>query len=314
MNIDSLQSLYINNIHNIFTAKNFAELASHSNEIQGYSFINRTLIFLQNRCCSDVRSEASWNTVQRIIKDGSIPIGVLTPIIKNSYTDAVSGEPISSKELSINEFNKAIELGVINKSSEIIDVKATLVYDIRDTEVMSSDNKINTTRKIKMSTILNMLNSFGIVIAKIEDGETTFDKETNTLNFGNDDIANKVRVCMDALAIIYIEQMQENTDLSENEIRVIREYSKYSVITYFGLADSQDASFDYLDELNSKLDEDSINRLVGLLDGMEDILNQNVFGTDSSDNNASEEHKSYIARRAAILLNILEANYSAHND
>lgn len=311
LNIEHLQSLYMNNIVKLFTANNFKELASHSNNIQGYSFMNRALLYIQNRYCTDVKSEMSWQLEGRLVNDKAVPMGIITPIIDTKYIETSSGREIKATELNPNEFTKAIMLGIITKETSIIDIKCTLVYDIRDTCTVSdtaqSTSGINSVRKIKLSTLLELLDSIGLNVVRDDIDKTTYDSTNNTLIIGNDELLDKVITCIYTLAIKYVEQLDSNISLSDGEISLLRDYMIYAVCTYFGMKSSID--FDYID---SVFDTDELDKLIELLDDIEHILSTHIFSNVSPSGYALDEgHKTYIAHKAAILLNILEANYEA---
>lgn len=311
MNIENLQSLYVNNINRLFVQSNFMEIASHSNDIQGYSFINRFLIYIQNKYCTNVKSEMSWQLDNRVVNDGAIPMGIITPILHTKYIDVSSKKDINSNELSPEEFNKAIALGIIEKETSIIDIKCTLVYDIRDTQGINNDTNNINTRKIKLSTILELLQSLGVNVVKKDINETTYDNSTNTIIIGEDELSNKVSVCIDTLTIKYIEQTKKGIDLSESEIKLIRDYAIYAVCTYFNIKSNID--FSYMQGLEYVYMNDKLDKLIEALDNIEYILNTNIFNAeDDLGYTIDEEHKTYIAHKATILLNILEANYKSN--
>lgn len=310
MDIENLKTLYLNNINRIFIPENFKELASHSNDIQGYSFMNRVLLYIQNKYSTEVKSEPSWQLENRAVNDNAVPMGIITPVIETKYTDASTGRAIKISELNQSEFAKAIMLGIINKETTIVDIKCTLVYDIRDTFSNTEQIRKKTDRKIKLSTLLELLSSIGIDVRKNDNNETTFDINTNTLKIGYDSLNSKIEKCIDTLAIKYIEQANESIEFSNLENKFIREYTVYAVCTYFGITSS--INFNYIQELYEiyKSDINRLDIIIEVLDDIEHMLSSNIFNSDDPSGYAADEgHKTYIAHKAAILLSILEANY-----
>lgn len=308
MDIAHLQVLYANNIENIFKPDRFKELANHSNNIQGYSFLNRALIYIQNRYCTEVKSEASWQLDGHIVSDNAIPMGIITPILNTKYFDIESGKEIKATELNQGEFNKALMLGIINKEVSIEDIKCTLVYDVRDT-TYTGEEKSKMQRRIKLSTLLELLDSIGISVVRSDNEETSFDKCTNTLKIGSDGLHEKIRISVEALANNYIIQCKSSIDLGELGEKLIQEYMVYSVLTYFNI--NSTINFEYISELyNNIIEMDTLSSFIDILDDIEHILNVNIFSAENPSGYAVDEgHKTYIAHKAAILLNILEANY-----
>ena len=180
MDIEHLQSLYYNNIGNIFNADRFKELASHSSNIQGYSFINRVLLHIQNKYATDVKSAESWKISGRTVKSEAMPMGILAAIRDIRYLDAEGMSETDTSCLSHHEFNKALELGIIIRREEIIGIRANPVYDISDTQSLLAD-KNSKARKLKISAIFNIIKSFGICVVKTDNRDTTFDYDSNTL-------------------------------------------------------------------------------------------------------------------------------------
>lgn len=316
MNIQELQALYVNNIERMFIPENFKELASHSSDIQGYSFMNRLLIYIQNKFCTEVKSRLSWELIGREIKEEAVALGILTPITKTRYIENETQREVKASELNAAEFNKAILLGIVTKEIEVTDIKCALVYDIRDTIEIEGYNKakVKVDRRIKLSTLLELLTSIGISVDKADSLDTTFDIDSNTILIGEDNLSNKIEKCIDTLVIKYIEQCLIDINLTEHEIRLIREYAVYSTLTYFNIATS--ITFDYIHSIYEEYNGagERIECLIGILDDIEHMLSSNVLNScgDPSGYAVDEGHKTYIAHKASILLAILEANYGAN--
>ena len=311
MNIEQLQSLYINNVENIFKPDNFKNIASHSSNIQGYSFLNRALIYIQNRYATNVKSEEAWALKGKVIKDKAVPIGVVIPITETKYFDESTGDQVNATTLTPIEFSNAVKLGIIHKETVVTDIKSNIVYDITDTEntdVASGDN----TRKIKVSALYELLNSMGISVEKSDSIETSFDYENMTLLVGEDDSTSKIKCCIEAFVEICLEHLLEDIVLEDQEIRMIKDYGVYAASTYYGIP--LDIDFDYISDfaIHYANDTDSLELIIEVLDNVEQLITDYILNA-TEQNIEDENHKTYIAHKAAILLNILEANYSIHD-
>lgn len=316
LDLEHLQVTYINNLDRMFKSDTFQIIASHASNIQGYSFINRLLIFMQNMYSTEVRSEESWLADGYIIKPNSTPLGIITPVTDTKYFNSDTGEEIGSTELSANEFNKAVKLGIVNKEVSIKELKCTLVYDSSNVELSENiedkhKKNMDRHRVLKMSALYELISSMGINISKNDDEESSFDNTNNTLTIGKDNIRNKIECCMQALAYFAISSVGESIELTEMEIKLVVDYSVHAVMTFFNQEYNKD--YKYIDDVYSaaKLSEGKIDTLIEILDYIENILNTQVF-VSSQDTNAlnfNEEHKTIIMKRASILLGILEANY-----
>ena len=192
----------------------------------------------------------------------------------------------------------------------MIGIKAVQIYDIADT-ISASNNKPvehqEDRRKLKLSTLVNILKSNGINVVKSNDCDTAFDSTRNAFIIGGDDLITKIRLGIEAWITVSLNN--DNIQISESWHSMLVRYAIYSILTYFKIKSKE--SLDGIDSIYNE-DSDDIWSFIELLDYVEDIINNQLLCIDTdSGEYISSEHKNYIAKRAEMLLNILEANYNA---
>lgn len=310
MTIEDLQTLYKYNINSIFTPSNFKNIASHSNNIQGYSFINRSLIYIQNRYCTDVKSEESWLIDGRTVKAEAIPMGVMVQSYKTKYIDTETKKEIRLTELTALEFNKGIALGIFEKQTIPQDIQCTYVYDIRDLNSLPEGNQEESNglhRKIKLSSLLELVISLGISVSKEELDKSSFDIESNTLRLGQDNITDKVESVIYTVLVYCRDTLNIDSLKNEDYFKICKDYILYGVFTYFGIDTGIDIEFNYIDMINDLSTEEQTN-VTELLDFAENMMNTCIISAESSEK-LDETYKTRIINKASILLSVLEANY-----
>lgn len=311
MELEQLQRLYSDNLAKIFTHSGFKKIADHSNNIQGYSFINRALIYFQNENASDVRSYEGWEASGKIVDANTNGISILGVIQDIHYIDTESDEEVILSELTPIELRKAIELGLVTKTIDIAGLKCEIVYDISDTKDINTQVlTCRQSRSFKLSSLFKLAQSIDISVEKVDDSNTTYDKDLNTIKIGSDSIENKIKVIMYALIEKLIYSIVDASDLEKNDLELVLIYSYYSVCSYYGLESSM---IEYeIDNMNLNVDEDKQENVIAYMDVAEQfiqdyIINGNNQGTIINTSQISNDK----AKRASMLLSILESNYQA---
>ena len=309
--------MYQNSIERIFIPEEFKEIASHSNNIQGYSFINRALIHIQNRFCTDVRSRESWEVAGRTISDRAVPLGIITKIEEVHYIDTENSEEVNREDFSADEFVKALRLGLIEKRTDITNIKCRLVYDESDTKIIvDSQETERRQRKLKLSALYQILSEFGIVVIKAEDNVTSFDNDNATLKVGSENLQERLKIICDAISSISIGMSGSSIDFNLDILGLASKYILYAICTYYGVSctvDFSNSSEVYQQLYNIKSVDDqvsAVDEFINVLDTSEFIINQYLFGRDSGGIDA--ESQTNKIKRAGKLLDILEASYEAY--
>lgn len=310
MNIEELQNLYLNSLGIIFQPDVFKKIADHSSKLHGYSFSNRALILLQNPDVTEAKSRESWELDGLVVKNRRSGVYVVNPVIEVKYIDNETNQPINASELNQSEFSMALSLGVIRKEVNIVDFSTTELFTYDDID-NKPDNRVENPRKLKLSTLYDLLKQYRLDVVKKQKSETSFNSEKNTIIIGSDSIQNKISVCVDALVECIINSIDKNELSIEDKevvISIAKLYSNYSILTYFNM-DSAEAVWSKLNNCLYSLLSQDIDALVYILDNIESIISNYILFPDTV---VDENRKHYIAKKAERLLNILESNYQRH--
>lgn len=307
MDLQDLQELYSDNLYKIFDRERFEQIANHSTDIQDYSFINRVLIYLQNPDSLNARSDEAWQIQGRIINQDAKPISILEAVQNVHYIDTETGEYIDKSELTPLELRKAIELGMITKEVDIIKLKSSNIYDINDTtEIEGQSNSIGINRRFKLSSLLKLAESIGLNVEKSENGLTSFDRGANTLKIGSDSLEDKVIIIIEALIRNLIYSTHDTLDFVDSDLELVVWYTSYAVCTYYGIDTTLSLESTTLSESDEQQD-----LIVTLLEVAEQFMQEYIFNSPADGNINITHISNNKAKRAALLLSILEANYQA---
>lgn len=294
----------------IFTPERFKEIACHKYNICKCSFLNRLIIFMQNRYCTELKSSDYWNMLGREIINNAIPVYILGDTEDIKYIDCSSNQEIKTSDLTIDEIDKAISLGVIKKTVKSTEVSEIKLYDVKDTvysgEKSGNDefNRCKKMSKLKISTLYKYAELTGISLETNKDIKTTFDKKTNTLICGKEFGVDKLNACIEALSEACIYIAEKAYLLDNEELGLLHEYFRYGIYSHFGLNAKVDFSNIEVVYAN-RIREDSIENLICAFEIVENSLSE-IFALN--DNQADFDNN--LIKRAEMLLNILEANYS----
>ena len=331
MDANSLKILLKNNIGMLFEPENYSSYIKQSIRIPGYDFMNRFLIFFQNRKATDVKNDIAWSDVGRALIESSKPIWVIIPIYKSVYVDLESGRELKQNELTITEITQALDFGIIQRQKSIVNFESTTIYDINDTKIIEAskaetyDNKIKK-KNIKLSILCDLCTqTCGIKISGTNVA-TYYDKESNTLYVGKDTGLAKASAIIEILVTCMIERLNSNYELSTSELtsktfnnklelseenrRFITESVLYAVYNYIGISNKY--TFDYVKEIYGDMSstEDSMNELVNKMNCI-DYITYNILSKFNS-RSADSTSKIMVIEKAERLLDIIEANNVMH--
>lgn len=306
-----LYNLYESSISSVITSSMLSSLADTGCSIGAYNFINRVLIYIQNKYASNVMGADSWEVIGRSLVKKSSPIWIIDSITKTVYTDNETGETIDNVGLTLAEIDNAVRLGILSKSKEVVGIRSFPVFDVRDTEIYDNltYKEYLRSRKsnIKLSDILNTLSN-GFKVKSIPDpkGKSRFDKSNNTLSIGRDSLESKVDAA--ALAIFY--QMSSlksesepviSSDIVDIAKSFSQEYLKSCIVSDYMVDESAFAKVDSLD-LN---DSDTLEQFMTIMIELFDLLNAFIESVIPKSTGFNDS----VIRKANELLNLLEANY-----
>lgn len=304
MNTEHLQNIYKNNIDRIFKIEDFKVIADHHFNIGCDTFTNRVLAYIQNKFATDVRTDNSWEASGRKIKDRAVPIWLIKAVTDTQFLDSRTNSVADISKLTPQEVKEAVNQGIINKEINIKDFKCIQAYDIRDT-VEVVNNSIKENSKLKVSTILSILNAIGIKIDKDDTSCISFDYDTNTLKYGEGSLKEKLMVLFEALAIFIVNEHDVDIEFGDIIERVAILYSRYSIFTFLDL-DTSDLDFSILESV----DNECMCELISVLEDIEPIVFAIITSNLKETNRKISQDK---MARAAVLLSILESNYQINN-
>lgn len=315
MNTDSLYRLYSNNINTILNTETLSVLSNYTNRIYGYNFINRLLIYIQNKYANCVMSENQWISVGRILKDKPNPIWIIDNCTNVKYVDSDTKKDISIDELSSVELIQALKLNVIQKETFVTGLKSIPVYSIKDTKIGNSgessiDEKY--TYDIKLSTLLDVISNELNIKCKKSDMNSAYNIMDNTLYIGADSIENHVKAMGDAVYSLIdfnniVNDLVDNKKLTAKFVyRVmdlgnifINESLKTLVIPDYFV---DKAKFDDLNRIGDMSDLE-ISSFIEIFNSIYELVDNVICRVIPK--NISSDIK---LRKAAELLSILEAN------
>jgi hypothetical protein len=103
--------------------------------------INRILINAQDSKAFDLKTYDEWQFEDRVVSDDAKPVVVLIPRTTVKFVDSETNREIEDNELTIDEKQKAYELGIISKTEEVYDLYVQEMYDIRFTKAVDIKSK-----------------------------------------------------------------------------------------------------------------------------------------------------------------------------
>ena len=322
MEVEKLYDLYNNNIASVVNSSMLGTIADRRYDIHGYNLINRILIYIQNKYTTSVKGEAAWSFIGRQVKDRVSPIWVIDNVTKSTLVDTDTGETIGNCELTPAELDEAIRLGTIEKIQEVVSIKTIPVFNIKDTIV--TDSKIykafskNKNKSLRISSLLEVVNKhMEIPYTKSNTDESFFDCESGFINIGSDSIENKIKAISDGIfSSLGLRESYSDLDLQDeisvdtyNRLLNICEiFLRDSILSYFDANYSvESSSYVDIDKLN--IEGDTLRLFLGMLTSVYDVIE---YILDMLNPNNNEGFSEITLRKAAELLNILEANEASH--
>lgn len=318
MKPEQLYDLYTNGLGSILNSSMMGTVSDRSYDIHGYNFINRLLIYIQNKYATSLKSGDGWDLIGRKVSTRATKIWVLDNVIKTTYIDSESGEVVENSGLSAGELDKAVRLGVMNRIKEVVGLRCLPIFNIKDTSII--DNEIyrgyvkSEQKKIKLSTLLSVASkSFGVGCSK-GSGKSSFNKELNTILIGDDGFEDKVsgialgilhQIGLDDTLEDFLSEHEANRDDAEKILELSKLFMAESIKSFVCpdyLVESDTFSdIDIIDfERNNGITEYFIQIMAATYDLVEELICRLKPESHTIDEST--------LRKAAELLTILEAN------
>ena len=326
MRAESLKILLKNNMDMVFQPENYEEYIKQVATIRGYNFLNRCLIFIQNRKSTDVRSEMSWAEAGRKINETNNPIHILVPVYRTSYIDTETTEEVTDPKLTPIELNQAVMLGILKRNREIIDFKSTLVYDIQDTTEIEGSYKDNgNNRNIKLSNLCRLGKQLCGMNISNKTKKTYYDSSNRTLYVGKEREISQLPTLIEVIVKSLVDRIDENYRLNTMESddeqlenmpkidgihrRIIEDSVVYAICYGLGVKPKIDLSISerlYEESIGDEHKMDRVQKTMDCVGSLVDIVVYTGMGVEKKD----QESEIDKFRRAEQLLDIIEANYT----
>lgn len=327
MDANSLKILLKNNVGMLFESENYSDYIKQTISVEGYDFMNRFLIFFQNRRATDVKGELAWSELGRAVIESNKPIWVIVPVYRSVYINIETEAELKNNELSLTEIIQALELGLIQRQKSIVDFESTMVYDIGDTRIINEAQAeeyetYSKKKNIKLSTLCDLCKQTCDMQIASNDGDTYYSSEYNTIYIGKDSGVNKASAIVKILVGCLIERLTNNYELytgeldsmaSENKLvlddinrRFIEDSVMYAVYNYMGI--NVEYAFEYIKEVYQEVVESERNmtELINKLNCIE-YLTDSILSKFNS-GNIDSTSKILVMKKAERLLDIIEAN------
>lgn len=321
MKSEELRVLVQSNIEALFEQESYKNYLIQSGYTCGYDFINKFLIYFQNKHSTEVKSDLDWREHGRIVLSTANPIWILMPIYKTAYRDVETCKLIKSEDLSILEIQQALEYGLIAKEKYLIKMSTSQVYDIADTKVIQEGSKDEANKQIKLSSLYSMCSDTCNMKVSISSGVTHYDQKTNHLVIGNDTIENKVSTIVNCIATYLVnvriskietyanddvdKHLENLTNISEVNRRFMAQSIAYAVLARFGIRAEIEDEFKGIEDIYKWFSSSDINieQLYDVMDSIENIKDFMIESVIKTHRISSEA-----ADKAEKFLNVLEAN------
>ena len=300
LNISKVIKLIQDNIDNINKPEFISNILNMHNNLICFDSLNRILIQLQYEDAFDLRSYEEWEDCGRKVVSGSNPIWVVSPQYEHTYVYGDNEDKEADiSDLNIVEKNKALELNIIKRKSNLKDIKTIAVYDIRQTKKIPGQ-KYEVAKPILNSKSLIKL-FIDITGCKVEicDGNEYFysasDNELFIPNVQYKEFANMIAKAL----VKYFLEIVDTSDYSEEDINYIELYSEYSLNTLFRCR--------HIETLESHSDISKLIQIISIVDSiMEKVINKIEY-SGQIDTTVGAVQKVDILRKAEVVLDIFTA-------
>ena len=252
MESKELRALLIEGIKKIETPKGYKEIISRKNNLYKFDIINRLLIVGQSENAFDVRTQEEWEINGRGVLNNRNKIFILIPNIKSEYKDTETLESIDVSEFTPDELNKALSLGVINRTDVVNNIHTSIVYDIRNTQSLNNGEYSIDKLRIKQSDIFRIAQN--ILKCNITKSELNYYSNTDDTLYikNNDEYSNIATYTIDVIVNTCVNQyidiiknnyVNDTVDITEYDIELLSNTVKYVMYELFNIEEYIDQSY-----------------------------------------------------------------------
>lgn len=220
----------------------FIKILNLNNNLYRFDIINRiALNTISDEELLDVKTEEEWFEHGRRVIDKHKKYYIISPKYGTCYVDSETSEKINILEFTFDELTKALELGVIIKTSDIDDIVINEVYDIRNTSNIDKNKKYEV---VKTATNLNILvdlakNITGLTIEPSED-ITFYSEYDNNLFLAKEDYNTMADKIINIIVNSLYDKCKSDIGIDNMYEKLIKSGAEYSIKTLFGTHNKKD--------------------------------------------------------------------------
>lgn len=301
MDVKEITALVSEGIHKLTDTEYTKKILNRQNNLFKYDLANRIAILMQNDKAYDLRTYDEWLSLGRKVRKKQKPIFIMIPNQKFQYIDTENGEVINDNDLTVDEFNKALEYKLIKRVETTDNFINKAVYDIRQTKA-NGENKYVIPKPILTSA--NIIDTFiKITNANIEICDTNYySVSDNVLYLEKDNYGNLAATLAKILTQYEINNIKNNdryTVLLDDAKEQLENAVLFSISTLFNCNIQSELDTSHLDtEISIKILEIVDNIIEVIIQKMKFNINESV--------DAVQDLMRF--RKAEALLDIMEAN------
>ena len=297
MTIESL----VNKIHDneglIASNDGICAILNRSNNLVGYDYLNRIILYIQYKNAFDVRTAEQWELDGFNVKKDSKPLYIVKAKYKSKYIRTKTGDIIDDLDLTPIEINSAIKYGIIHKENCIDKVETSCVFDIRQLN-LDKDYKDKINRKLSKKDVINVFKGItGYTV--VESEENYVSKSRKQLFIKKGTYKEIVITIANELSTFFIEN--SNISIDNVDKKFLHKALIYSIETLF-LVDNPTS---FIDEANN--DTYKILEVFNIVDAYMYEINKILYNNNIINNIDSNAESDYI-NKVNLILNIMESN------
>ena len=242
MDVNNLIEMYKRGMYRLDNEMQL-KLLDCGNKLHGYDIINRVLILEQSGDdydLKDVRTKEEWYAIGRKVKNEKDAIYLLNPVRVKVYKDIESGNAVTYSDLSQDEIEMAIKLGMIAVDEETCFMEVIMCYSYENTYnyVKNSYTEYKNICFCELNNILNKLYGLKFTTTHVDNGIYV---DANNPLHAIDIIGNEV-------ARINSIKSVENFKVAFNSIIGIKSYTIGSIMS----AEEFNEIYTVIDEITSQ--------------------------------------------------------------
>lgn len=241
MNSGIEQKLFTPDISSLLDVENYAKLLRVLAQFHNYTLQNKLLIALQMPEASLLLNYGRWAELHREITPYSNGIRLMAPKYKIKYHYNDTGRPVKVKDMTREELQDSIKLGLVSPVREIASYEQATVYDISETtkELASSTEVPISPWEYDLDTqkLLKAIAKHTKAQIRIDDGPDNagiYDESSRTLIVMSDGSPENLTKSL----IICISQYEASIHNGISDKRAFTSSLQYALYTRLGIVET----------------------------------------------------------------------------